>query len=391
MNSEKRNSKRALPRALVCAILALIMMMCAFSCAAANVGGAAVRADSAVSGDLNGDGKLNARDVIALMKMIVGFDDTGVDRGGADINGDGKLNARDVIALMKRIISGDAPGESEKKTLVVYFSATGTTKGVAERIARLTDADIREIVPAVPYTADDLNYNDRSTRASAEQNDANVRPEIAEDISLDGYTTVCLGYPIWWGQAPRIMSTFVEGHDFTGITVIPFCTSGSSDIGQSDDTLASQAGSGNWLQGKRFSGGVSDDALREWIEQTGGISVDKTLLLEINGVGVKVAWEDNESVSELAKLVSSAPLTVEMSMYGGFEQVGSLGTTLPQNDVQTTTQAGDIVLYSGDQIVIFYGSNSWAYTRLGRITDKTAAEMTALLGNGNVTVTLSLG
>ena len=381
-------------------LTALAMMLCAVSCSAANVesaaavgtvGGAQGGAAVFAAGDINGDGKLNARDVIALMKMIVGFDNTGVDRDDADINGDGELNARDVIALMKQLLSGTSPGESAKKTLVLYFSATGTTKGVAERIARLTDADIREIVPAVPYTADDLNYNDRSTRASAEQNDATARPEIAEDISLDGYTTIYLGYPIWWGQAPRIMSTFVEGHDFTGITVIPFCTSGSSDIGQSDDTLAAQAGSGNWLQGKRFSGGVSDDALREWIAQTGGINVEKTLLLEINGVGVKVEWEDNESVSELAKLVSSAPLTVEMSMYGGFEQVGSLGSTLPRNDVQTTTEPGDIVLYSGDQIVIFYGSNSWAYTRLGRITDKTAAEMTALLGNGNVTVTVSLG
>jgi hypothetical protein len=88
-------------------------------------------------------------------------------------------------------------------------------------------------------------------------------------------------------------------------------------------------------------------------------------------------------------MVKTEPLTVQLSMYGGFEQVGPLGTSLPRDDVQTTTQAGDIVLYSGNQIVVFYGSNSWAYTRLGRITDKTADEMKALLGNGDVAITIS--
>ena len=103
-----------------------------------------------------------------------------------------------------------------------------------------------------------------------EQNTPDIRPEIANEISLAGYETIYLGYPIWWGQAPRIMSTFVESHDFTGITVIPFCTSGSSDIGQSDDTLAAQAGSGSWLQGRRFSGNVSKDEMQMWISESDG-------------------------------------------------------------------------------------------------------------------------
>ena len=169
----------------------------------------------------------------------------------------------------------EVPGQPEENggtVLVVCFSATGTTRSVAEKIAALTGADLAEIIPAQPYTAEDLNYNDRTTRATVEQNTPDARPEIANDISLDGYTTVYLGYPIWWGQAPRILSTFVESHDLTGITVIPFCTSGSSDIGQSDDTLAGQAGSGNWLQGRRFDAKVSDDALREWIDETGGMT-----------------------------------------------------------------------------------------------------------------------
>ena len=118
--------------------------------------------------------------------------------------------------------------------------------------------------------------------------------------------------------------------------------------------------------------------------------MEKTLRLFLNDTEVTVDWEENESVEALRSLVSAEPLTVQMSMYGGFEQVGSLGTSLPRNDTQTTTQAGDIVLYAGNQMVVFYGSNSWAYTRLGRITDVPAEGMADLLANGDVVVTLSL-
>ena len=115
---------------------------------------------------------------------------------------------------------------------------------------------------------------------------------------------------------------------------------------------------------------------------------DKMIELRINGAAVPVAWEDNESVAALQELLADGAITVQMSMYGGFEQVGPLGTSLPRSDVQTTTGAGDIVLYSGSNIVIFYGSNSWAYTRLGKIRGMSAQELSALLGSGDATVTL---
>ena len=114
-----------------------------------------------------------------------------------------------------------------------------------------------------------------------------------------------------------------------------------------------------------------------------------SLQMMIGDTPVSVIWEDNEAVEALKELCRNAPLTISMSMYGGFEQVGSLGAALPRNDTQTTTSAGDIVLYSGDQIVVFYGSNSWAYTRLGHITDKTQQELTQLLSNGDITITLT--
>ena len=116
-----------------------------------------------------------------------------------------------------------------------------------------------------------------------------------------------------------------------------------------------------------------------------------TLKMKITDMDVSVEWEDNESITALRKLAQDEPLTVQMSMYGGFEQVGYLGADLPRSDTQTVTKSGDIVLYSGDQIVVFYGSNSWAYTRLGHIIDKSDEEMARLLSNGDVVITLSLG
>ena len=124
-------------------------------------------------------------------------------------------------------------------------------------------------------------------------------------------------------------------------------------------------------------------------EETEETPIMKTLTMKIDGNKVAIDWEENESAAALAELVKDQPIRINRSMYGGFEQVGSLGTSLPRNDAQTTTQAGDIVLYSGNQIVVFYGTNSWAYTRLGHITDQTAAQMKDLLGNGNVTIELS--
>ncbi len=156
---------------------------------------------------------------------------------------------------------------TEKDTLVVYFSATGTTKRVAEKIANVTGADMYEIVPAEPYSSDDLDWNDDNSRTTTEMNDKDARPEIgSRDVSLDGYSRIFIGYPIWWGDAPRIVSTFVEKYSFEGKTVIPFCTSGGSGIGKSGDNLKEQAGSGSWLAGDKLDSGMSEDELQTWID-----------------------------------------------------------------------------------------------------------------------------
>lgn len=149
--------------------------------------------------------------------------------------------------------------------LVAYFSATGTTKGVAENLAEALNADLYEIVPEEPYTAEDLNYNDRTTRATVEQNTPEVRPTIAGGVEdMERYDTVFIGYPIWWGDAPRIVSTFVESYTLEGKTMVTFCTSGGSGIATSERTLQEQADGGEWLSGSRFNGGASVEELRDW-------------------------------------------------------------------------------------------------------------------------------
>ena len=158
--------------------------------------------------------------------------------------------------------------EKDSQVLVAYFSATGTTKGVAEKIAQGLNADLFEIVPEQPYTGEDLDYGNDESRTTIEMNDDSVRPAIADPIeNIDQYDTIYLGYPIWWGQAPKIMDTFVESYDLNGKTIIPFCTSGSSGIGSSATNLENLSNGALWKEGKRFSGNEPQEEIMEWMDQ----------------------------------------------------------------------------------------------------------------------------
>lgn len=158
------------------------------------------------------------------------------------------------------------------KTLVVYFSATGTTKTVANYIASVTGADVFEIVPKEAYTDEDLDYTDDNSRVVREYNNESERTVALQSETVgnwDEYDTVFIGYPIWWGIAAWPASSFVELNDFTGKTVIPFCTSVSSDLGDSGTLLSEAAGAGNWQEGQRFSSGTSEDDVKTWLESIG--------------------------------------------------------------------------------------------------------------------------
>ncbi len=154
-------------------------------------------------------------------------------------------------------------------TLVVYFSASGRTETAASVIAGELKADTFAINPAVPYSVKDLDYRDPESRSSREHQDPSLRPEYSGEVAgWDRYGTVYIGYPIWWGEAPNIVYTFVEKHDFTGKTVITFSTSGSSGHGASGDHLAEKAGSGNWKPGRRFSSNVNTSEIRKWLKDS---------------------------------------------------------------------------------------------------------------------------
>lgn len=163
----------------------------------------------------------------------------------------------------------DTPDESQTKSLVVYFSATGNTKAVAETLAGASGADIYEIVPEQPYTSDDLNYNDRSSRSTAEQNDKNARPAISGGVTnIEQYDVIYVGYPIWWGDMPRILYTFFDTYDLSGKTIAPFCTSGGSGLSGTPGTIADLESGATVLDGLHIgssSANNSQSKVNEWL------------------------------------------------------------------------------------------------------------------------------
>lgn len=161
-------------------------------------------------------------------------------------------------------------GAEGTKVLVAYFSATNTTEGVAEQIANGLNADLYEIVPAEPYTDADLDYNDNNSRSTLEMNNPDARPAISGSVeNMEQYDIVFIGYPIWWSEAPRIVSTFVESYDFSGKTIVPFCTSGGSGIGSSASNLEQLTSGATWLDGQRLNGSDSQDTIMEWVSSLG--------------------------------------------------------------------------------------------------------------------------
>lgn len=195
---------------------------------------------------------------------------------------DGRATRAQVAAILMRYDSWDLPvpdipvpdpepaPEEGVDVLVAYFSATGNTENIAEHLVSILDADLYEIVPEVPYTSADLNYSNSDCRANQEQNDPAARPAISGSVeNLEDYEVIFLGYPIWWGDAPKIISTFLETYDFGGKTIVPFCTSGSSSIDSSADALEALTQRATWLEGQRFSGSASQETVSQWVNSLG--------------------------------------------------------------------------------------------------------------------------
>lgn len=308
-----------------------------------------------------------------------------------DLNGDDRWDVYD-LCLMRREVLKNPNTASDNDTLVIYFSRTGNTEKIAEYLIDITNADSYVIEAAVPYSDADIKYQDDNCRANKEQNDKTVRPEIANPIdSIDSYDTIFLGYPIWWGQEPRIIDTFLESYDFSDKTVIPFCTSASSGIATSEKNIKALVPIGNQLEGKRFSASATKEDVKAWYDTLplNDEKTDNKLKINVNGTELTATLEDNSSAQALTELLKQGNITVDMSDYGNFEKVGELPQSLPKNDEKITTVPGDIILYQGNKITIYYAENTWDFTKLGHINNITQEELKAILGDGDITVTLS--
>ncbi len=158
---------------------------------------------------------------------------------------------------------------NDQASVIIYFSNTGNTESVALVLQQITDSDLVEIQPLQPYTNEDLDYTNDDCRANREQNDESARPQIANTIDLDGYTTIYLGFPIWWGNAPRIIQTLLETYDFSGKTIAPFCTSGSSGISQAVRMIETEVTEAIVTEGTRIDPDNAITELTQWLETIG--------------------------------------------------------------------------------------------------------------------------
>ncbi len=274
------------------ALMVSLALLLSVACVATNGAGAATAAggNPYAYGDVNRDSAINAVDALLVLQAAVGLTTLGsVAARAADVDESGGADAVDALWILRFAVgktsafpagatftpggesesSSSGSGGGSKKALVVYFSASGNTRRVAEAVAEAAGADLFAIQPVEAYTSADLDWTDPDSRVCQEHDDESLRNVALVAATVENwaeYDTVFIGYPIWWGIAAWPVSSFVKANDFTGKTVIPFCTSASSGLGDSGELLAEAAGSGDWLEGQRFPSSASNDTVTEWVE-----------------------------------------------------------------------------------------------------------------------------
>lgn len=238
-------------------------------------------AETILYGDADGDGEVTILDATCIQRHLVSVADALIQEENikaATVSGEDELSITDAT-LIQRFLAGlidhfpaektVTPTEPKRDTLVVVFSRTGNTKPLAQAAATYLDADLFEIEAAVPYTDADIAYY-TNCRADREQRDPTARPAIANEVTdMARYDTVVIAYPIWHGQAPKIIYTFLESYDLSGKTIIPFCTSASSPLGTSASNLHALSPDSTWKDGKRFAAGTSPAAMEAWLREMG--------------------------------------------------------------------------------------------------------------------------
>ena len=287
------------------------------------------------------------------------------------------------------------------KTLVVYYSWSGNSRSIANELRSILNCDVVEILPATPYTTD---YNTMLNVAQSEISaiDANGSyPAITNNLdSIGDYDTIFICYPLWWSRMSTLTQSFLHKHSekLNGKTIALICTSGSSGISGTVADARRICPNSVFTEALHIrSANISNaqSLLTQWLEtmniSTENTNNNKTMNIKISGGREFTAtMVENSSTAALMDILESGPLTIQMHDYGNMEKVGGLGRNLPTNDEQITTQSGDLILYQGNALVIYYAPNTWTFTRLGKINDVTPSELRAALGEGDVTVTLSL-
>ena len=295
--------------------------------------------------------------------------------------------------------------EPSGKTLVVYYSFTGNCKTLAAVLAGYAGADVLEIQPAqegLDYAANNYAIGSSLIAAIREKpNDPASYPAIkAVNRDAADYENIVIVTPLWWSNMAAIMQSYLfkEGSKLKDKKVgliVSSASSGISSVVADAKRLVSEAkwaGEALWINNSNRS--KSDELVKEWWD--GLNKSEDTMPVEIkitvSGKSLPVKIEDNVATKALVAALREASITYEAHDYGGFEKVGGIGRTLPSGDSQITTQPGDVILYASDQIVLFYGSNSWSYTRIGKIQYGTLDELKSFLqaGKGKISVTLSL-
>ena len=295
--------------------------------------------------------------------------------------------------------------DNNGKTLVVFYSFTGNCKTLSSALARYAEADMLEIQPAedgLDYAANNYAIGSRLIAAIREKpNEATSYPAIKPvDRNVADYETIIIITPLWWGNMAAIMQSYLfkEGSKMSdkkiGLIVSSASSSISSVVADAKRLVPDAQWMGEALWINNSNRNKSDELIKEWWN---GLSKSKDnmpneIKITVYKKTLSVKIEDNAATKALVDALRGASISYEANDYGGFERVGGLGRTLPSSDSQITTQPGDVVLYNSNQIVLFYGSNSWSYTRIGKIQYGTLEELKSFLqaGKGTVSVTLSL-
>ena len=295
--------------------------------------------------------------------------------------------------------------ENSSKTLVVYYSFTGNCRSIVTSLTSKLEADVLEILPAeegLDYAANNYAIGSSLIKAIREKPDEPASYPAIKPVDRDvaDYDMIIVVTPLWWSNMAAIMQSYLfrEGSKMKDKTIgliVSSSSSGISSVVADAKRLIPEGkftGESLWINGSNRA--RQDELIEDWLSKfdNQNTSMPDQIKLTVSGKTIPVTIVDNEATKALVAALREASITYDADDYGGFEKVGALGRSLPADNTQITTQAGDVILYNGNQIVLFYGSNSWSYTRIGKMEYGTLGELKSFLkaGEGKIRVTLSL-